>query len=226
VSAVSSSSNAMVREKEDLGSRSRAELEEEVLRSRENRSMDYEVRNPRGRIMPAQKPGKSFQAYATPRDFLDAVKSKFGVKVWAWDLAATVENAVAEHFFGDPDLSRVSIRCDALDSLKQDWTRLRGDLWLNCPYADIEPWAEKCATSAAWPKQLLVQTAHPFARRIFLLVPASVGSNWWADHVHERARVIFPRPRLSFDGVAPYPKDLGLILYGEKPGYETWRWRP
>lgn len=39
-------------------------------------------------------------------------------------------------------------------------------------------------------------------------------------------RIVFPRPRLSFDGKNPYPKDLGLIVYGEKPGYETWRWRP
>jgi phage N-6-adenine-methyltransferase len=163
--------------------------------------------------MPLQKPGRSKQDYATPRDFLDAVKLKFGVKTWAWDLAATRDNSVCGYpnYYG-PDRTPVECR----DSLSCDWTKLRGDLWLNPPYADIEPWAEKCATS----------TVYSFKppRRIFLLVPASVGSNWWADHVHGKALVVFPRPRLSFDGKAPYPKDTSLIVFGEKPGYELWRW--
>ena len=163
------------------------------------------------RKLPPQKPGRSKQDYATPRIFLDAVKIKFGVKVWAYDLAASLENTVAKHFF-----------CEEEDSLRQDWTKLRGDLFLNPPFADIAPWAAKCATSVTYTKRGdLIKPD----RRIFFLVPAAVGSNWWADHVHEKARVIFPRPRLSFDGKNSYPKDISIALYGERPGYEVWRWR-
>jgi len=168
--------------------------------------------------MPLQKPGRSKQDYQTPRDFLDAVKNKFGVKAWAWDLAADGSNRVTferNNYFG-PDHPRFR------DALVQDWTKLRGDLWLNPPYADIEPWAEKCAELDC---DSFSVDSIGLPRRIFFLVPASVGSNWWADHVHGKARIVFPRPRLSFDGIAPYPKDLGLIVFGEKPGYETWRWR-
>lgn len=175
------------------------------------------VAEARRRKMPAQKPGKSRQDYATPRAFLDAIKEKFSVKAWAWDLAANKSNEVtgANLYFG-PDRSE-----HFRDSLAQDWTKFAGDLWLNPPFADIAPWAEKCAASASWAKIGVV----PCGRRIFFLVPAAVGSNWFANYVDGKALVVFPSPRLSFDGKNSYPKDVLLALYGEKPGYACWRWK-
>lgn len=171
------------------------------------------------RKMPVQKPGLSKQDYSTPRVFLDAVEKRFGELVF--DLAATYDNTVAPRFFGPPGLESATMRtanaCRGHDALAQDWTKLGGNLWLNPPFGHIDPWAAKCAASTVW--------SFKPPRKIFFLVPASVGSNWFADHVFNKARVLFLVGRLSFDGKAPYPKDCILAVYGEKPSVELWRWR-
>jgi phage N-6-adenine-methyltransferase len=158
------------------------------------------------RKMPRQKPGESKQDYATPPEYIAAVKARFGISSFAYDLAADSENTKAKHFF-----------CEEEDSLKQDWRKLRGDLWLNPPYAHIAPWAVRCHHTAG-PLDAL-------RRRIFFLVPAGVGANWFAQFVHQKALVIFNNGRISFDGIAPYPKDTLLAVFGLKPGYECWTWR-
>jgi phage N-6-adenine-methyltransferase len=156
--------------------------------------------------MPKQRPGLSKQDYATPKIFIDAVKHRFAIREFAYDLAASKENTKARHFF-----------CKEQDTLKQDWTKLKGDLWLNPEYAHIAPYAEKCAASAP------PGVGH--IRRIFFLVPAGVGANWFAQHVDKKAFVLFNNGRLSFDGVGPYPKDTILAVFGIKPGYECWPWK-
>jgi phage N-6-adenine-methyltransferase len=153
------------------------------------------------RRVPVQKPGRSKQDYATPRELIDAVEARF--RRLDWDLAASAENRKAAQFYSIAD-----------DSLRQDWTKLTGNLWLNPPFADIEPWAAKCAASTG-----------P-GRRIFLLTPASVGSNWFAEHVFDKACVIALRPRMTFVGATdPYPKDLILSVFGRPAGFELWRWK-
>lgn len=165
--------------------------------------------------------GQSKQDYATPRVLLDAIKLKFEVKAWAWDLAANWKNQVGpEGRFYGPDHPKVSLR----DSLVLDWSELRGDLWLNPPFSNIAPWAKKCFDTAGWPYNLRAHTFEP-PRRIFFLVPAAVGSNWWKAYVHRKARVYFLNGRPSFDGKNGYPKDIALVMWGEKPGYQCWRWR-
>jgi phage N-6-adenine-methyltransferase len=151
--------------------------------------------------MPAQKPGMSVQTYATPTDFMAAVELRFGEV--EFDLAASSENAKAFRFFHEGH-----------DSLKQDWTKLRGNLWLNPPFRDISPWAEKCSVSHL----------HEL-RQILFLTPASVGANWFRDHVHKKALVLALAPRLSFDGKNPYPKDCILSIYGVTPGFDVWTWK-
>lgn len=168
--------------------------------------------------------GQSKQDYATPREFIDAVVSQFGAL--DFDLAATYENTVAPHFFGPPETKRGvrgGTHCRGIDAFTQDWTELSGNLWLNPPFDRIAPWAAKCAVSAEW----MYEGCRPgeCPRKIFFLVPAAVGSNWWASWVHERARVLFLNGRICFDGIAPYPKDCALIVYGMPPGYEIWRWK-
>ena len=156
--------------------------------------------------MPAQKPGRSRQDYETPAEFIAAVEKRWG---WmAVDLAASKENAKAPSYYTEAD-----------DSLAQNWQMLFRNpatlcCWLNPPFGDIAPWAKKCSEISLWPKQ-----------RICMLVPASIGSNWFEKYVYPYARVLALRPRLSFDGKAPFPKDCILAVYGEAPGFEIWRWK-
>jgi phage N-6-adenine-methyltransferase len=166
----------------------------------------------RVRKVPAQKPGRSIQNYATPDDFIFAVKRRFGIQEFTYDLAAETENTKARHFF-----------CEEEDSLKQNWEKLSGPLWLNPPFGHIEPWAKKCQVST-----------RTEGRAIYFLTPASVGASWFARHVWRdcvHAVVLALEGRLSFDGKAPYPKDCMLTvwdavrLYGKHTRFNVWDWR-
>lgn len=159
-------------------------------------------------MMPQQKPGSSKQDYGTPWEFIAAVQRRFGALTW--DLAAHAENTKVPG----------SYITTATDSLSVDWHALvgvggkRGPLWLNPEYARIAPWAAKCATEARKGAEIL------------FLVPASVGANWYWEHVAPYAAVECLSPRLSFDGKAPYPKDLILAHYGPMiaPAFRRWQW--
>ena len=158
--------------------------------------------------------GESKQDYATPREFIRAVELKFG-KI-DWDLAASESNAVCFDWIGEQQ-----------DSFTVDWHKLkppeipglerkgRPHLWLNPPFNNIEPWVRKCAIE--W-----VQGAE-----ISFLVPAAVGSEWYAKYVHHKARVYSVRPRLCFDGKNPYPKDVVLCRYSAigSPSFKLWKWK-
>lgn len=157
-------------------------------------------------LEPVQKPGRSKQDYGTPWAFVRAVEARFGPI--AVDLAASAGNAKAPIFFSEEQ-----------NSLSIPWaveTHCKGaNLWLNPPFADIAPWAAKCA--------------HESVRRhglIFLLTPASIGCNWFAEHVRGKAIVLGISPRLTFEGTNdPYPKDLMLSVFGYGLyGFDTWRW--
>ena len=161
-------------------------------------------------MAPKQQPGKSKQDYQTPPEFLNAVKKLLEIDDFSIDLAADASNTVCRKYY---DLN--------YDSLKRsgDWVN-KGWNWCNPPYAKIKPWVSK-----AWSEALL-------GAKTAMLLPAGVGSNWWADHVHSRAHVIFFRPRLKFVGhIHLYPKDLALLLYNNSDdlGFETtyslWKWK-
>lgn len=160
------------------------------------------------RTMPVQKPGKSETIVRTPPEFLAAVKGLLGIKRFDIDLAACADNAVSGQFFTKDD-----------NALTKPWL-FDGWCWCNPPYDNIRPWVAKARN--AW---------IDFGTQTAVLVPASVGSNWWDDFVHEQADVRFPKGRLTFlyaDGTrhkSCYPKDLALILYGNEPGYDVWDWR-
>lgn len=158
------------------------------------------------RTMPAQKPGRSKQDYGTPLDFIAAVERRFGpLRI---DLAATAENKKAPIWIAPES-----------DSLHENtaWDP-SGLAWLNPPFANIAPWAAKCAYHA--------EAFAANKSRLLFLTPASVGSNWFDDHVHKKARVLFLKGRLTFEGCSdPYPKDCILSVFGERPAYEVWDWR-
>lgn len=156
------------------------------------------------------------QDYGTPPEFIKAVEQRFGPLFW--DLAAYDDgsNAVAPNWFGPIQ-----------DSLSMPWASL-GDkcvygfseerayavLWLNPPYANCHEWAAKCAREAE------------LGARILMLTPAAVDSNWFADHVHNKAMVLGLSPRLTFVGCStPYPKPLMLSCFGfGVAGFAPWRW--
>ncbi|MCL2777747.1 MAG: phage N-6-adenine-methyltransferase [Polyangiaceae bacterium] len=144
---------------------------------------------------------RSEQDVETPPELIAAVERRFGPI--ETDLAATKENKKGP-FFVTPEE----------DSLSLDWDKVVSHhiAWLNPPYGNIAPWARKCAE-------------YQGEGRIALLVPASVGSEWYARYVDGRALVLSLRPRVKFVGhKQPFPKDLILAVYGEKPGFEPWRW--
>ena len=155
------------------------------------------------RTGPSINKGKSKQDYGTPPAFISAVEARFGALTF--DLACTHENAKAPNGYYHPEH----------DALTQDWRELRGNLWLNPPFANIEPWAKKCALEGADRKGLL-----------FLLTPASIGTDWFARHVQGNAVVLGLSPRLQFEGTTdPYPKDLMLSVFGYGlTGFGVWRW--
>lgn len=90
-------------------------------------------------------------------------------------------------------------------------------LWLNPEFNNIAVWAEKCAEEARFMRR----------GRILLLTPASIGTNWFRDHVEGKAMVEGLSPRLIFKGEKdPYPKDLMLSVYGQAhSGFGTWKWK-
>lgn len=153
--------------------------------------------------------GGSKQDYQTPGNFMAAVQKRFGKVIF--DLAAHAGNHQHANYFTLAD-----------DSLEQNWSNIDdeggGLLWLNPPFDNIRPWAAKCA----------LESKRVGAPRIALLVPASIGSNWFAESVYPFASVYALRPRLMFVGASdPYPKDCILCIYaGEsKPCFECWKWR-
>ncbi len=188
-------------------------LETELRKAREDAylaSETEEVISPQGEIhvsrsrMPAQKPGKSKQDYGTPNSLIRAVERRFGPLVC--DLAAHVTNAKAPAFYTKEQ-----------NTLVQAWAKdyPSGNLWLNPEFADIEPYAEKC-----WVES---QQRHGL---IHLLVPASIGANWFAKFVNDKSMVLGLSPRITFEGCdQPYPKDVMLCTYGYGfRGFDTWRW--
>lgn len=164
--------------------------------------------------MPAQKPGRSRQDYATPPELLTALKRRLGIEDFTIDLAATEVNAVAPVWVSGAD--------DAL----QEWNwHNPGWSWLNPPFAHIAPWVEKAWASSIPTYGLGLPIS---AASIAMLVPASVGSNWWATWVDGKAHILFLRPRLTFVGARdPYPKDCAILLYTpqQTAGYECWNWK-
>jgi len=152
------------------------------------------------RKVPIQKPGRSETVVVTPENFMTAVKRFLGIKEFAWDLAALPENTKAEKYYTPED-----------DALSQVWS-YQGWGWLNPPYDNITPWVKKCYESNM---------------HVAMLVPASVGSNWWRDYVEDCARIYFLNGRIQFVGhTAGYPKDLALLLYGVIPELgRSWDWR-
>lgn len=174
--------------------------------------------------MPRQKPGKSETVVLTPPEFMDATRTLLNIDDFLIDLAASEDNSHG-----------IMCYTKETDSLKQRWRRRQTAgqwLWCNPPYDDIAPWVEKSDETC----NLLISDPIP---KIAMLVPASTGSNYWREHVHEKCLVVFLNGRILFldkhhkpicspktGKPTPYPKDLALLLYGiDQVGYDVWDWK-
>ena len=155
-------------------------------------------------------PPANRQHWATPECFTEAIARRFG-RI-DFDLAASPGNTKAPAFLSEVD-----------DSLSVDWTSIKNEdhesarvAFLNPEYKNIEPWAAKLARSC-----------NALPRWTLMLVPASVGSLWWAKHV--TGKLYWDGiPRLQFVGApSVYMKDLALIVagYGITSGNGYWDWR-
>lgn len=150
------------------------------------------------------------QGFRTPPAFLEALQRKFAVTI-GFDLACSgPQDCVAPQGFDHP-------RVDALATAWPE-TGPTDCAYLNPPFARAAAFAR-------------VASECPQTRTLALL-PASVGTSWFAEYVHGKALVCFLRPRLVFlqpDGT-PMPaginRDLMLCAYGWTPGFytcEDWR---
>jgi phage N-6-adenine-methyltransferase len=171
------------------------------------------------RLMPRQKPGRSRQCYVTPPEFIRAVEARFGVL--DFDLAATLKNRITPGCF--------TKRQDALKHLWicKTWPHLSNEgflrspkwrFWLNPPYGHLSPWFRKCV------KEQSRLTTGSF----IVLVPASVGSDWFRKYVWNKASVYFLDGRICFIPNEPYPKDLMVCIYRNVRRVLTvniWEWQ-
>lgn len=164
--------------------------------------------------MPQQRPHRSKQNYSTPVDFIAAAKALLGISAFAFDFAASASNTKATRYW--------SKRHDALSYSPAEWAQQlpsQSDWgWLNPEFEKIAPWAARCAA------------VRELGRNIAFLVPASVGANWFRDHVAGHAHVKFLNGRLAFIPNKPealYPKDCILALFSPRwqAAYVVWEWR-
>ncbi|MCB1712779.1 MAG: hypothetical protein KDH96_09975 [Candidatus Riesia sp.] len=141
------------------------------------------------------KPKSKNQCVGTDRRYIRKIMSEFNI---VYDLAASRDNAIVPKFITKEQ-----------NSLTTSWSNIPELIfnsnnwgWLNPEYQDIMPWAKKCAQESL------------NGVNILMLVPASVGSKWYAKWVEPYAEVRFNGSRLIFEGhTCPYPKDTMLCLY-------------
>ena len=134
-----------------------------------------------------------------------ALKEFLAIPEFAVDIAASHENSVAPICFTEDD-----------SAFDKTWNF--GGKWGFCnpPFGNIRPWVKKA----------FEETTN--GAMIAMLVPASVGANWWLDYVDYKAYTYFLNGRLTFVGeTTPYPKDCALLLWAPflYGGYHTWNWR-
>ncbi len=191
-----------------LFNKSKKRSESSLKKLKKLRRVEHEERR---RRMPKQKPNRSVQVVGTPKDFFNALRNKFGRFVV--DLAASKHNT----------------KCKTWITVKQntftiDWSQYKGNLYLNPPFGKIPKFVKYCVRMAK-------KGAH-----IFMLVPASVGANWYRDYVWPNAYVWFLNGRIKFDGHAQgYPKDCMIVEFGGEKGYKQhqvkngdhaiWNWK-
>jgi len=155
------------------------------------------------------------QDYGTDKRFFKALNKRYDFK---WDLACTKENCLVFDPYGNP----MGYTHPEIDALQPEWHYLNGWLFLNPPFSNIRPWAQKCYEESK------------LGAKVVLLTPASVGSTWFYDFIFNKAHVFFLKGRLTFEGakpnlktgkVDPYPKDCMISVFDNfHTGFNIWEW--
>jgi phage N-6-adenine-methyltransferase len=150
------------------------------------------------------------QDYQTPRELLRAVESRFGLITL--DVAAHDQN----HVCGGEWLGPGSpIAENAFEVPSWSELALGGLIWCNPPYERIRPWVRRAG----------IEITQDPRCRIAVLVPAGIGATWFTRFVQQKALVLNLQPRITFVGEKdPFDRDCILAVYGEPPGFESWRW--
>jgi phage N-6-adenine-methyltransferase len=126
--------------------------------------------------------------WGTPLDLYDSLNEYFDFAV---DLAATEENALAPEY--------------VVDFFKEDWKSMRDYenkwCWCNPPYGT--------KGVGEWVKHVVEVGCN-----CVMLIPASVGADWWQNVWNGAARICFVRGRLAFQG-APHGAmfDSALVVF-------------
>lgn len=152
--------------------------------------------------------GGSKQDYETPKEFMNAIERRFGPI--AWDLAAAHGQQKAPRFIAPPGSGHVHE-----DFFSDAALRARGLCWLNPPFGAVAKWAARCAEITTQERQIL------------MLAPASVSTDYFAEHIFPHSLVLAIRPRIAFVGEKQgFPKDLMLACYGfGVHGFDLWQWK-
>lgn len=152
---------------------------------------------------------KTDQDVGTDPKFFEIANKQFN---FGWDLACTKDNDLITK-----NDEREGWYYPNHNSLDLDWTMFDqyGWLWLNPPYKDIAPWAQKCAEESQK------------GAKIVMLTPASVGSQWFAKWAYPYAYIRMLTGRLTFKGhETPYPKDCMISIFDNfHKGIDLWNWR-
>jgi len=115
------------------------------------------------------------QDWETPKWLFDKLNEKYS---FTWDLASSVNNAKSINYFTEGE-----------DSLNQDWSSLKGNLFLNPPYGrSLKKWVKKASETSLDENQKLV-----------MLIPARTDTSYWHDYIFDKAEIHFLRGRLKFE---------------------------
>lgn len=113
--------------------------------------------------------------WETPQSLFDDLDKKYH---FTTDLAARKDNSKCPQFI-DP----------SENSLTVDWTKYKGNLFLNPPYGrDLRKWVQKAYESS------LNRNG-----QIVLLIPARTDTSYWHDFIFNKAHIIFMRGRVKFE---------------------------
>lgn len=113
--------------------------------------------------------------WETPQTLFDKMNAIYN---FSYDLAASDDNTKCEHYFTKEN-----------DSLATDWTKIKGNLWLNPPYGrDLRKWVQKAYESSLERQGVIV-----------MLIPSRTDTSYWHDFIFNKAKIDFLRGRLKFE---------------------------
>lgn len=140
-------------------------------------------------------PVRERNEWETPDYLFDSLEQDF-----VWDLAASKYNHKCDCYYTKED-----------DALSKDWHKINGWSWCNPPYGRSLP---------KWIKKASIESEK--GAKIVMLVPASVGTNYWFKYVwNKNVSITFINGRVKFllDGKEQGSPafDSALLIFSNSP---------